>query len=241
MHDWQVTSNGNLTTSAIQPRPSFFTVDEHWFPGIRGSFRQAGHGGACCVSLTRREARQAEHIKLTGRAWAKNDYLLIGVAHTSVQYRRWYGDKNVPAKEKAMVPHTHYVSFFYAFEPRPPFNLQALSGYFCLGFAGEDGTEGGMFNSHSILTFNRKLSQNNETFNCPQIHFVSSFIEKVDTPSTTVIGYGINDCTPRIVEVSKREITRLLFSDPWRMKIERSKDMSAESLELLRGPMWGGA
>jgi len=234
----KVVSNGNLTTSEIQPSQSFFTIDEHWFPGIRGSFRKAGHGGSCCVSLTRKEALQGGPIK-SRKAWAGNNYLLIGVAHTSVQYRRWYSHNQVPAREKAMVPHTHYVSFFYAFEPRPPFNLQALSGYFCLGFAGEDGTEGGMFNPHSVLTVNRKLSQNNETFNCPQIHFVSSFIEKVGEPSTTVIGYGINDCTPRIVEVSKREITRLLFSDPWEMNIERSKGMSAESLELLRSPTWG--
>lgn len=237
----QVTSNGNLTTSEIEPRQSFFTIDEHWFPGTRGSFRRAGHGGACCVSLTRREALQGGHIKLPRRAWADDDYLLVGVAHTSVQWRKWYSNKSVPAREKAMVPHTHYVSFFYAFEPQPPFNLRALSGYFCLGFAGDAGTERGTFNPNSFLTGNRKLSQNNETFRCPQIHFISSFIEKVDEPSTTVIGYGINDCTPRIVEVSKREITRLLFSDPWEMKIERSKDMRTESLETLRGPMWGEA
>ena len=36
-----------------------------------------------------------------------------------------------------------------------------------------------------------------------------------------------NDCTPRIVEVTKKEVARMIFSDPWEMKIEngnRAKD-----------------
>ena len=88
---------------------------------------------------------------------------------------------------------------------------------------------------------NRKLSQNNETFSCTQIHFVSSFIEKIEDPATPLIGYSINDCTPRIVEVSKKEIVRLLFPDPREMKIERLKDTSAASLELQRPARWGDA
>ena len=87
-----------------------------------------------------------------------------------------------------------------------------------------------------VLTINRKLSQHNETFACPQIHFVSSFIEKIGDSSTTVIGYGINDCTPRIVEVEKKEIARLLFSDPFEMKIE-SKD-EQEMYEPESPPGW---
>lgn len=229
---------GNLTLSdREEPTPSFFTVDEHWFPGHRPAFRHSGHGGACCVSLSRDEVlAQGDRIQLAHNSWGENDYLLVGVAHTSVIWRRWYSDKNVPDREKAMIPHTHYVSFFYAFEPLPPFNIRAQSGYFCLGFAGNDGTEGGMFNPHSVLTINRKLSQHNETFACPQIHFVSSFIEKIGDSSTTVIGYGINDCTPRIVEVEKKEIARLLFSDPFEMKIE-SKD-EQEMYEPESPPGW---
>ena len=234
----RVKSNGNLTDSdKEEPSPSFYTVDEHFFPGIRPAFRRGGHGGACCVSLSRDEVlAQGDHIKLAHNSWGENDYLLVGVAHTSVIWRRWYSDKHVPDSEKSMIPHTHYVSFFYAFEPRPPFNLRARSGYFCLGFAGEDGTEGGAFNPHSILTVNRKLSQHNETFSCPQIHFVSSFVEKVGDSSSSVIGYGINDCTPRIVEVEKKEIARMLFSDPFEMKIESKS--SHEMMEDLKPPAW---
>lgn len=132
-------------------------MDEHWFPGIRGSFRQAGHGGACCVSLTRGEARRGPGgAAPDGTRDARDDRLLVGVAHTSVQFRNWYGRAHVPDGVKAAVPHTHYVSFFYAFAPTPPFHLRALSGYFCLGFAGADGPEGGTFNPHSILTVTRR-------------------------------------------------------------------------------------
>ncbi|KAL9182590.1 hypothetical protein ACHAXT_013242 [Thalassiosira profunda] len=231
----KVRDNGNVTESARAPPPSFFTVDEFWFPGSKPSFREAGHGGACCVSLSRREVlAQGEHIHLTPGSWGDNEYLLVGVAHTSVIWRRWHSSPNTPDSAKALVPHTHYVSFFYAFEPRPPFNLRVRSGYFCLGFAGDHGAEGGMFNSHSILTTNRKLSQHNETFSCPQIHFVSSFVEKVGDTSTAVIGYGINDCTPRIVEVSKKEIARMLFSDPWEMKIDKdSSEFDRKESEAL--------
>ena len=50
--------------------------------------------------------------------------------------------------------------------------------------------------------------------------FVSSFIEKAGDPSRTVIGYGLNDCTGRLVEVTKQEIARLLYPDPMDMILE---------------------
>lgn len=99
-----------------------------------------------------------------------------------------------------------------------------------------------MFNPHSVLTVNRKLSQMNETFSCPQIHFVSSFVEKVGDASQSLIGYGINDCTPRLVEVSKKEISRMLFSDPWDMKLEHNSSEydwdRAEALPLNTASPW---
>ena len=180
-----------MLLTVMRRLPGAYTIDEHWFPET-GAFREAGHGGACCVSFTKEEVlAQGEHIYLTQEIWGEeNDYLLMGVAHTSVTWKHWYSDPS-KEEEKAMLPHTHYISFFYAFEPRPPFNIRARSGYFCLGFAAEDGSEKGPFNQHTTLTFNRKLSQHNETFSCPQIHFVSSFVEKAGDPSSTVIGYGL--------------------------------------------------
>ena len=94
----------------------------------------------------------------------------------------------MPEAERVLVPDTNYVSFFYAFNPHPPFDLVAKSGYFCLGFANDD--DSGMPNPRTILTHNRPLQQNNVTFDCPQIHYVETIIEKVGDPSSTVIGYG---------------------------------------------------
>ena len=37
-------------------------------------------------------------------------------------------------------------------------------------------------------------------------------MEKADDATSVVIGYGINDCTSRILEVKKEEIVRMLFS-----------------------------
>ena len=87
-----------------------------------------------------------------------------------------------PRVKKQRSPHTHYVSFFYAFEPRPPFNLRGRSGYFCLGFAGE---RRGWYRGWGIQpTFDidnqsQIIATQWNVLVCPQIHFVSSFDEKV--------------------------------------------------------------
>ena len=129
----------------------------------------------------------------------------------------------MPVSERMLVPDTNYVSFFYAFDPRPPFKVLARSGYFCLGFASEDADEeGGTINPHSILTHNRPLRQNNETFACPQIHYIETIIEKAGDPSNVVICYGMNDCTARLVEVRKEEIARMMFPDPWDMVLSKT-------------------
>jgi hypothetical protein len=41
--------------------------------------------------------------------------------------------------------------------------------------------------------------------------FVSSFTQKANDAESVVIGYGLNDCTGRLVEVTKEEVVRLLF------------------------------
>jgi len=46
---------------------------------------------------------------------------------------------------------------------------------------------------------------------------VETIIDKVDDASTVVIGYGLNDCTARLVEVAKNDIAKLLFPDPFEM------------------------
>ena len=107
------------------------------------------------------------------------------------------------------------VSLFYAFDTYPPFQLRARSGYFCLGFVPEsyDGTnpEGGRPNPHNVLTRNRVLKQHGVEFNCPQMSFISSFTQKANGDNSVLIGYGLNDCTGRIVEVAKDDVVKLLF------------------------------
>jgi len=213
---------GNTTESDDAPLPSFSTVDAHidWFPGQDAPFKESAHGGACCVSFS------ADELNAGGTKKDHHESLLVGLGHTKVTWKPWYNKANVPQEKKDRVPHTHYVSLFYAFEPYPPFKIRARSGYFCLAHAPSLSgnklapTEGGTFNPHSKLTYNRPLLQNNITFDCPQMSFVSSFIEKADDSSATLIGYGLNDCTGRIVEVEKKEIVRLLYPDPNDMLFE---------------------
>ena len=224
---------GNATVSAVLPLPSFFTVDAHeeWFPGAEAPFKEAAHGGACCVSFSIEELSVGYHGAYGSTRPTSS--LLVGIGHTKVTWKHWYGKDNVSQEEKDRVPHTHYVSLFYAFDPYPPFHIRARSGYFCLGHAPLSTQdinnlppgERGIFNPHSILTMNRMLLQNNIVFNCPQMSFISTFIEKVGNASKTVIGYGLNDCTGRLVEVEKREIVRLLFPDPMDMIFENSHAM----------------
>ena len=219
---------GNATVSEdVVPLPSFFTVDAHeqWFPGANAPFKEAAHGGACCVSFSVEELSVGYFGGQDSIRPASS--LLVGIGHTKVTWKPWYGKEDVPQAEKDRVPHTHYVSLFYAFEPTPPFHIRARSGYFCLGHAPlstQDNElpsgESGISNAHSILTRNRMLQQNNVIFDCPQMSFISSFIEKVGDSSKTIIGYGLNDCTGRLVEVDKREIVRLLFPDPMEMIFE---------------------
>ena len=218
---------GNVTENRLEiPLPSFFNVDSHenWFPGSKAPFKEAAHGGACCVSFSRHE------LNLGGTRSNHNDgeSLLVGIGHTKVTWKPWYSKGRVPQMEKDRLPHTHYVSLFYAFDPHPPFEVRARSGYFCLGHVpmtgNEADSEGGRFNPYSVLTRNRNLSQNFVTFDCPQMHFVSSFIEKAGDSSKTIIGYGLNDCTGRLVEVDKKDVVRLLYPEPTEMVFDGSDE-----------------
>ena len=77
--------------------------------------------------------------------------------------------------DRAIVQNGSYISFFYAFSSRPPFELVARSGYFCLGFASAS-SDGGLPNARTILTQKRPLIQQNETFDCPEVHYVSTLL-----------------------------------------------------------------
>jgi len=221
----RVRKGGNATRSttvgsSTAALPAFSSVDELWFPGGRNPFKAFAHGGACCVRLSTEELAAAGVAPPDPRedpAWEGVASVLVGVGHTLTTP---YSKRKIPENQKMLMPERNYLSFFYAFSPRPPFQLLARSGYFCLDFASESrDEEGGTLNPRSVLTHNRPLLLNNETFACSQIHYVSTIVEKVDDASAVVVGYGMNDCTARLVEVPKTEIALLLLPDPWDMVI----------------------
>jgi hypothetical protein len=125
--------------------------------------------------------------------------LLVGISHQKL-YR--HGDF------KVKYSHSTYTSNFYAFEQTPPYRVVARSGAFCLGFPSEEESEQ---NYYSQLIRSRPLILKEEE-NCPQITFISGMTEKAGDDSKVILGYGINDCVPRFVEIGKSEIRRLLFN-----------------------------
>jgi hypothetical protein len=135
--------------------------------------------------------------RTTGQT-SKSKQVLVGISHQKL-YR--HGDF------KVKYSHSTYTSNFYAFEQTPPYRVVARSGAFCLGFPSEEENEQ---NYYSQLIRARPLIVK-EAENCPQITFISSMTEKAGDDSKIIVGYGINDCVPRFVEIDKSEIERLLF------------------------------
>jgi len=114
----------------------------------------------------------------------------------------------------------NYLSRLYAFSNDEPYNLIARSGLFCLGFTtdqdttvhGHGSAAVGVGNDYNILTQTKKLDMYGKMYDCPNIHFVDSIIDKADDDSRVIVSYGVNDCVPRFVEVSKQDLVLHLFS-----------------------------
>ena len=189
----------NVMKSLKYPEPivSFPTID---FPPGLGNSRSMlidrDSGSACCVSI---EWNHEDDTTSEGRR------LLMGFSHRKTSKQK------VPKSE-----HYSYVSRLYAFEPRPPFDLVARSGFFCLGY----GLRGNSTNDEAMQSDNEqiwgaankyKLIMHGEEFNCPKIHFVSGIAEKMGDDETVIVSYGINDCYPRMVEVPKTFLVALLM------------------------------
>lgn len=144
-------------------------------------FLERERGSACCVPFP--DPRGISAFPL-----------LLGISHTKTLKGPGDGFGN------------QYVSRFYAVESVSPYRVVAQTGRFCFGFPGE--TEGD--NPYGRLTNLTKIFVG-EQLDCPRIHFVSGMIEKADDPSQLLIGYGVNDCAPRIVQVDKDYVMMLLF------------------------------
>ena len=200
-----------IQTFASQQSPirSFATVEEEMFPRIphsdnRGVFTR-GRGGACCIEL--------EHT--TGGSDTTKP-LLVGIQHVKTP---WQKSRRHDTSGTGELQANHYLSSFYAFEPTPPYNLVAQSGYFCLPFASasSDQTPSSPANTIAKATAWRSLKLGNETFpRCPRIHFVSGLIlldnNNQNDEGDVLISYGVNDCYSRFFVISREEIFRLLFT-----------------------------
>ncbi|GAX15672.1 hypothetical protein FisN_3Hu145 [Fistulifera solaris] len=174
---------------AASLRPSFATVEEVLFPHLpsEASLLTRGRGGACCIPWVDPRTQQP--------VW-------VGVLHTKTPSQ---GNR----QRVANVTANHYLSQFYAFEQAPPFNLVALSGFFCLGF--QDGAD--RVHHLAQLSSWRRLELG-ITFNCPRIHFVSGITFKAGDPSTIVLALGVNDCYSLFLEVPTSSVDEMLFQCP---------------------------
>jgi len=177
--------NSMLKSPKPEPDASFATID-----GREGNnaLVERDSGSACCVPIR----------------WSDGRRLLLGFSHR----------KTRPYPKRTQYS---YVSRVYAFEPTPPFNIAARSGFFCLGFAP---TRGGVDEDEEASQSDNEqvwgaaneyeLKIMGTKFDCPRIHFVSGIAEKVGDEDTVIVSYGVNDCYPRMVEVSKDFLVSLL-------------------------------
>jgi hypothetical protein len=180
----------SISTSTGPQYPSFHSNLERNF-AIRGAIKiwPAHRGTACCGK-----------IQVPDESSGKLKNLLVGISHQKYVKRSWSNTK-VNYTDKS------YLSAFYAFEPAPPYRIVARSGSFCFGYPDKEEAKE---NYYANLTLARSLIMG-EPEDCPFITFVSGITEKAGDPSKVIIGYGINDCISRFVEVDKSELVRLLF------------------------------
>ena len=202
-------SNGAEPPSKVisnkpEPDASFKTIDSKG-DGNKGisTLIDRDSGSACCVPIQWKDEDSSEERTL-----------MLGFSHRKTRKH--------PKKEGKY----EYVTRVYAFEPKPPFDIVARSGFFCLGFAGPHGTPGFTANSHlddaeALQSDNEqiwgaandyKLTIHDTEFDCPRIHFVTGVAEKMGDSSTVIISYGVNDCYPRMIEVPKEFLVALLRS-----------------------------
>ena len=176
------------------PKKSFPNTDEVYFLGksVYELPYSSQHGTTCCVRMPdpRKEGNE----------------LLVGISHTKSVVTSKLKTK---IKSEEFVPR-QYTSHFYAFEPRFPYRIVAFSGGFCLTNPTVDDVKD---NSYTEIVLQRPFMLGGRELNCPFITFLSGISDKAGDPSRAIISYGLNDCTARVVEVSKEEISLMLF-DP---------------------------
>lgn len=143
-------------------------------------------GSACCVKMERHylpPELQEEYRHL--------DYLYMGISHTRSK------------KDKKKI----YMSRLYAFVPEFPFELVARSGLFCLGSGSHE-----MRQPFRDLTLAQQMRLKRTEYDCPNFHYISGMTTSV-SGNDVLVAYGVVDCASRIVEISKEEMARALFTN----------------------------
>jgi hypothetical protein len=141
-------------------------------------------GSACCVKIERRYLPQSLQEE-----YSHLEYLYMGISHTRSK------------KDKKKI----YMSRLYAFVPEFPFELVARSGLFCLG-------SGSMPQPFRDLTLVQQMKLKRTEYDCPNFHYISGMTTSV-TGNDVLVAYGVVDCASRIVEISKEELARVLFTN----------------------------
>lgn len=141
----------------------------------------------------------------------------VGISHQNTTLLTdpwWRRDKRSIYNDR--ISQAQYVSRFVAYDTQPPFDILARSGWFCLGFdANANNVNANAANANAsakntTTTPEQKLDLFGE-YDCPAIHFPSTFAEVVGNPDRAIIGYGINDCTHNLIVVEKEEIRNRLL------------------------------
>ena len=203
--DWPDRGKDDPMAPGNLPRPSFDTPDaenkiQKCADGSTNCtdtisvpfFGNEDHGTACCVRLT-----------LHGKQ------VMVGISHQKLSPRKPFWKEDLLHRYDRF-GHDQFVSRFIAYDVDPPFDVSARSGWWCLGFADEEESPVNGGSTLAGRNTNARLDIFNDTYICPAIHFVSGFSEVVGDDSRAVIGYGVNDCHPRMFFVEKSYIVKLL-------------------------------
>ena len=181
------------------PKPSFANTDELYFldKGIFKLPHSAEHGTACCIRIP--DPRNA------------GKELLVGVSHSKTMLSPEMREA-ITAEEAES---RQYKSHFYAFEPVLPYRLVGFSGGFCMSNPTEEEVHENYYNN---LVLERPYMMGGKKLNCPYITFLSGITDKAGDPTRAIISYGMNDCTSRFAEVSKADISNMIFDPQSRMQ-----------------------
>ena len=140
--------------------------------------------------------------------------VLVGISHTktsTINNPWWLRDIYNRYRYNVTIGAKRYLSRFVAYQPYPPFDIVARSGWFCLGFADIDEAGGGNTLAGSNQQYRLDLFSSSTGYRCPMIHFASGISEYVGDSSKAIISYGVADCHPRMIVVDKKDIARRLL------------------------------